>query len=121
MASGFFRVNRGTSLHTYISNSITEIEVKGLKNFNMPQFENVLGIIDICLDLEIYRSNDDFYVVMSYISEDIQKINKVQSQLVKITCKEFLIQMRKGFKYINLGTGSYNKWLLQQLHKMSLN
>ena len=109
------KTTEGTQGYSILKEGVEEIE-KSTDGFSMLQFEKKLGIIEFCLDLEVYGSEENYYMILACrddFKNDLDTLNNLG--FIEITQEELVNQLSKGFKHTSFGTQGYHVEIIKAL------
>ncbi|AFA47908.1 ubiquitin family protein [Acetobacterium woodii] len=83
----------------------------------MGDYENMLGVTFTCMDMDLYKSGDCFFIVMNLINLDDESSELVNEELIEINFKIFSEAIRKnGYVcYRSVGTGAFYDYIFKPL------
>lgn len=120
MTTIILKVKQDTIQYNMVKDAFYE-QRKNSSNLDMPRFEKILGIIDYCLDLDIYKYEDDLYVIMEIQKDNEEKFIKTKNKSFTIISYEnFIEEIKKNFEYVEyapLGTRMFHRKLLSTVSR----
>jgi hypothetical protein len=99
-----YKVDCKSSLYNTLNLYLSK--TKYSDRIDMCEFEKALGIVEFCLDLDMYHKKDCYYIVL--VLTDVKKFNEIKSNEFKeISIQQFKNEVGNNYTRIKgLGTGN---------------
>lgn len=101
----YYRVREGSEIFDVIKKFIDDVKKR---NYSMAEFEAKIGVINSCMDMDLYKANDYFFAID--LGNDVDRVEKdeIHLDLEPIPFDEFMKLLAKDYEHYGfVGTGYF--------------